>query len=716
MAATIIVKNLDELNAANKKAQPGDVIILQNGEWKDATIRLNCHGTKEQPVVFKAQTAGKVMITGKSQLRLGGSFIVVDGLYFTNGYAGKDPVINFRIDKDQLANNCRVTNTVINDFNNPKRMDENYWVAFYGKNNRLDHCSFKDKKNIGVLLAVILDDERSRENFHAIDHNYFGRRPALASNGGEIIRVGVSQHCQFNSNTQISNNFFEYCDGETEIVSIKSGSNTVNENIFKECQGSVVLRHGDNNLVTGNYFLGNDKAGSGGVRIINKGQKVNNNIFFKCRGIDFRSPMAIMNGIPNSPAHRYVQVTDAEIINNSFYECAPVTFCEGSDSERTLPPDNVIFSNNTFYNSKDSIIYKVYNDISGIKFGKNIVSSKIKQVVINGFEKTIIPKQKPIVTRKGAESGPPHVNIIPLFEKETYSSSGAVWFSKKEAIKEIKPLVFDCQTTDDIYKQLKREEPVIIRLTGKNYILTKPLVISKLVQFTGDKKNQVKFTTENIFSVFLIAGKGNLTLNNLTINGEATKAIHLIASDSSGSSQHYNLSVRNCNIQNLSRKNGCENLFYACKYMVADSIVFRNNSFANNDINGIMMTEEKDNKGYYNAEKINISNNHFSNQGGTLLNIYRGGNDESTMGPLLILSNNTVSGCNTVNEEALITLTGTQSSLIGRNSFINCNPGKVLLHFEDVVRAIHLFKNNTIKNSGKTIENKFVQQTNNVIQ
>jgi len=150
--------------------------------------------------------------------------------------------------------------------------------------------------------------------------------------------------------------------------------------------------------------------------------------------------------------------------------------------------------------------------------------------------------------------------------------------------------------------------------------------------------------------------------------------------------------------------------------MVADSIVFRNNSFANNDINGIMMTEEKDNKGYYNAEKINISNNHFSNQGGTLLNIYRGGNDESTMGPLLILSNNTVSGCNTVNEEALITLTGTQSSLIGRNSFINCNPGKVLLHFEDVVRAIHLFKNNTIKNSGKTIENKFVQQTNNVIQ
>jgi poly(beta-D-mannuronate) lyase len=106
----------------------------------------------------------------------------------------------------------------------------------------------------------------SRENFHSIDHNYFGKRPPLASNGGEIIRVGVSQHCQFNSNTQIKNNFFEHCDGETEIISIKSCSNVVEENVFKESQGSVVLRHGDNNLVKGNYFVGNDKTGSGGVR------------------------------------------------------------------------------------------------------------------------------------------------------------------------------------------------------------------------------------------------------------------------------------------------------------------------------------------------------------------------------------------------------------------------------------------------------------------
>ena len=129
-------------------------------------------------------------------------------------------------------------------------------------------------------MAVILEDERSRENFHSIDHNYFGARLPLASNGGEIIRVGVSQHCEFSSNTQIRDTFFEHCDGETEIISIKSCWNNIRNNLFKKCQGSVVLRHGNYNTVENNIFLGNNKEGTGGVRVINKGQWVVNNLFY----------------------------------------------------------------------------------------------------------------------------------------------------------------------------------------------------------------------------------------------------------------------------------------------------------------------------------------------------------------------------------------------------------------------------------------------------
>ena len=715
-AGTIIVKNIDELNDANKKALPGDIIILQNGEWKNVNIKLDCNGTKEQPITFKSQTAGKVQLTGNSKLKIGGNYIVVDGFYFVNGYAGDDAVITFRIDSKQLANNCRVTNTAINDFNNLKRMDENNWVSFYGKNNRLDHCSFIDKKNMGVLLAVILDDERSRENFHSITNNYFGRRPPLASNGGEIIRVGVSQHCQFNSNTRIGYNFFEHCDGETEIISIKSCTNEVEGNIFKECQGSVVLRHGDNNLVAGNYFLGNDKPGSGGIRVINKGQNIINNIFYKCRGVDFRSPLAIMNGIPNSPAHRYVQVTDARITDNSFYECSPLSLCEGSDAERTLPPENVVLGNNTFYNTRDSVIYKAYDDIKGIRFGNNKVSSNVKQDMVTGFEKINIQPKKILSQKDQSAIKHPSIDNISFTEKEILNNCGATWFVKHPVAHEKKMLSVNCTNAAEIYQQLEGTEPVIIRLTGTEYSLTRPFFISKKVQFTSDKRSTISFNTGSLLSVFIISGKGNLELKNLSIDGKNVKAFHFISGDSSGYSDHYNLSITNCSIKELNRENGCQNIFYTFKHMIADSIIISNNSFTNNDCNFFMMNEEKEDKGYYNAENILIRHNNFDSQTGNLLDIYRGGNDESTLGPILSFSHNKLNNCKTSANDPLIRLTGVQITNIFSNIFSGCNSSAVLIAYKDIVRARHHLEKNKLFASGRIEKNQFVTERDNMIK
>jgi len=714
-ARTIVVKNSDELIVANKKAMPGDIIILQNREWKDLTINLNCIGTKENPITFRAQTAGKVLITGNSKLRVGGNFLIIDGLYFTGGYAGDDAVISFRIDNKQLANNCRVTNTVIDDFNNPKRMDENNWVLFYGKNNRLDHCSFRNKKNMGVLLAVVLDDDRSRENFHLIDHNYFGKRPPLGSNGGEIIRVGVSQHCQFNSNTRIKDNFFEYCDGETEIISVKSCSNVVEENVFKECQGSVVLRHGDNNLIKANYFLGNDKIGSGGVRVINKGQNVVNNIFYKCRGVDFRSPLAVMNGIPNSPANRYVQVINAKIDSNTFYECSPISLCEGSDTERTLPPENVTFSNNIFYNTRDSIIYKTYDDITGIKFSGNKVSDKVSQDLPEGLKKAILSKQDNF--SKARNTSEPSVANIPYAEKEVYVNSGARWFAKYDADHKKNTIsLVNCATTQDVYRQLEKKEPVIIRLTAKEYSLERPFVISKFVKFIGDKKNIIKLSSGEMLSAFLISGNGHLTLDNLNFSGESLKATNLVSSDSSGASDHYNFSMLNCIITDLKRQTGCQSIFYAYRSMIADSLIVHGTTFTNNNCDAIMLKEEKDDKGYYNAEKIFISHNKFTNQTGILLNVYRGGNDESTLGPDLTFSHNSLNSCSSEDGQPLISFTGVQVTNLFSNSFTNCNNGHVLIKYADTVRAKHLFEKNNLAASGQVEKDQFLTEKNNIIK
>lgn len=733
-AVTITVKNINELIQADKNAKPGDIIILANGEWKDVQIKFSSKGTKEQPITFMAETPGMVHITGHSFLKIGGEHLIIDGLYFQKGYAGKNPVIEYRLNKSQVANNCRVTNCAIIDFNNPKRMDENYWIAFYGKNNRLDNSTFRDKKNMGVVIAVILDDERSRENFHSIDHNFFNGRPPLASNSGEMIRVGVSQHCQFNSNTQITDNYFLECDGETEIVSIKSGANVVRNNLFKECQGGVVLRHGDNNTVENNVFLGNYKEGTGGVRVINKGQWVVNNFFYACRGIDFRSPLSVMNGIPNSPAHRYVQVTDAVIINNTFYNCAAASFCEGSDTERTLAPDNVFFANNIFYNNQDSIIYRTSDKIDGFRFTANTVSTDVSQHLAEGFDKTKIAIQKTRIAALPSRLQNKQLNIPDslqtmamerlghkLFNAQGFGdskllnnvyynaveSTGARWLNRTNTSpKTISPSLVKCDNASEVYTALAKAEPVNIVLTGKEYSFHQPILIKAYTTISGQKQT-IRFATSNIPAAMMVNGGGHLILTDLIIDGSGVKAKNFVCSDTSGPSNHYNFQMQNTTLQGFDRSNGCESIFFAHKSTVADSIIFDKNKIIDNNTDFMLMTEEKDNKGYYNAEKIRVTNNDVSNLNGTLLNVYRGGNDESTMGPRLIFTANNINNCN-ADTSALINLHGVQYTTLKSNSFTNSNANGSLIIYRDIVRAHHFLEDNKVNKSGKIDTNEFV--------
>lgn len=738
-ANTIIVKNAEELKVANAAAKPGDQIILQNGEWSNITIKLNCNGTKESPITFKAQTAGQVIITGNSKLLIGGNYIIVDGLYFTKGYAGDDAIIKFRVNNNALANNCRVTNTVIKSFNNPKRLDENYWVQLYGKNNRIDHCSFFDKKNMGVLMAVILDDERSRENFHSIDHNYFGFRLPLASNTGEMLRVGVSQHCQFNSNTQIVDNFFEHCDGETEIVSIKSGGNVIRNNLFEECQGAVVCRHGDNNTVENNVFIGNDKEGSGGIRVINKGQWVVNNLFYKCRGTSFRSPLSIMNGVPNSVPNRYVSAGDAVIANNSFFECTPVTFCEGSDEERSEAPDNIHILNNIFYNTKDSFIYKVYDDIKGFSFAGNSTNSfmparlrgfnKINLAVEN-ISKISIPtanaqntisdslqkiSQHRLSHQLSSIPGFSDMKLLKKIQTNAYTDCGAKWFDKTNLQKQKTSVNVNCKNSQEIQAAINNNSNsnLTINLTGSKYYFESPLLITTDIHLTTASKKKIKFITTKDKSEFLIniiAGN-DLSITNLNLDLKAVSANSFISTDTSGSSSHSNITFTNNSISNL------KSVFLnASKTSVADSIIITNCNFRKNNGTLLKFNYEDDKKGYYNVEKLVFNNNTIKKHIGQLLTMLRSGNDESTMGPDVIFLNNKIYKSSTINNDALIHHYGTQSTQTINNQFISCNKGKTLFLFEDIVRARHQVTNNRFKKSGEFVTDEFVEYEANMIK
>ena len=312
-AEQYFVKNQAEFVTAEKKLVAGDVIILANGRWHDFEIKISGKGTKAKPITLISQDPGKVVITGQSNLRIGGEYILVTGLVFLNGYSPTGEVISFRRSKDDVARNSRVTEVVIDGFSKPDRYESDYWVGMYGKNNRFDHNHLSGKTNKGVTFAVRLDSEESRENGHQIDHNYFGPRPVLGSNGGETLRIGTSHYSMFDSKTLVENNYFDRCDGEVEIISSKSGGNIYRGNVFYHSSGTLTLRHGDGNLVENNVFFGGGKDHTGGIRVINRKQIVRNNYMEGLSGTGFSSALTVMNGVPNSPVNRYVQVDGAVI-------------------------------------------------------------------------------------------------------------------------------------------------------------------------------------------------------------------------------------------------------------------------------------------------------------------------------------------------------------------------------------------------------------------
>ncbi|VAV98076.1 Alginate lyase precursor, partial [hydrothermal vent metagenome] len=188
------VKNQAEYAIAEKKLVAGDIIILANGVWRDFEIKISGKGTKSKPITLISEDAGKVILSGQSNLRIGGEYILVTGLVFRDGYSPTGEVISFRRSTKELARNSRVTEVVIDGFSKPDRYDSDHWVVIYGKKNRFDHNHLVGKTNKGVTVAVRLYSKDNRENHHRIDHNYFGPRPVLGSNGGETLRIGTSKY------------------------------------------------------------------------------------------------------------------------------------------------------------------------------------------------------------------------------------------------------------------------------------------------------------------------------------------------------------------------------------------------------------------------------------------------------------------------------------------------------------------------------------------
>ena len=195
---------------------------------------------------------------------------------------------------------------------------DSHWVNLYGQDNRVDHSRFQGQTHSGVTVVVVLDNNGTNAR-HLIDSNAFLDRPVGNGNGFEAIRIGTSARHTTSAQVVVENNLFERIDGEIEIISNKSGDNVYRYNTFRNSAGTLTLRHGDAATVDSNFFLGEGRDRSGGIRVVGEDHVIVNNYI---ADIDDRADGAIslVVGIINSPANGYQPVKNAQIYNNTIVD------------------------------------------------------------------------------------------------------------------------------------------------------------------------------------------------------------------------------------------------------------------------------------------------------------------------------------------------------------------------------------------------------------
>lgn len=624
---TTLVATPEEYQRVLRDVKPGDVIVLKDGVWRDFQILFEAEGRANQPITLTAQTPGGVVLSGQSNLRLAGSQLVVSNLVFRDGWSPTGEVVAFRRSKEHRAVDSRVTGLVIDGYNKPDRATSDNWVALYGHDNRFDHNHLVGKNNVGTTLVVVRDEQQGLDNRHRIDHNYFGPRPNLGSNGGETLRVGTSADSLSASNTVVENNWFEGADGEVEIVSNKSGGNTYRGNVFHHSRGSMVLRHGDGNLVENNVFLGGGKPHTGGVRVINRNQTVRNNYMEGITGDGFTAALSVMHGVPDSPINRYHQVVGAVIENNTIIDARSLFLGAGMDAERSAPPIDSRFARNLIVNVDGRDPMRRLGDLSGVAFSDNVQARDV--ILVRGANGLLVPETQQVA---GAS---PDLVMIPRAE------TGVAWYPKDVQTVRLDQgteiAVGPSEGALEAAVAAARPGDVLVLAPGR-YAVERTLAVGAplTVRGSGQGRVEIAFSRPSLFEV---AKGGSLKLAGLSVTGadapdETGNAVIRVAPGSSAA--NFDLVLEDVEVRDLTVNRGF-NLIALGKGVMADRVLLRDVRADNITGSVISAAAETDDRGTYNAELVQIEGGAFSRIGGPVVDLYRGGTDESTFGPRLVI-------------------------------------------------------------------------------
>ncbi|NNL31801.1 MAG: DUF4957 domain-containing protein, partial [Flavobacteriaceae bacterium] len=492
-------------------------------------------------------------------------------------------------------------------------------------------------------------------------------------------------------------------------------------------------------IIDGNYFIGDEGSPHvGGVRLIGTGHWVTNNYFYNLHGKIFRGPLAVMNGIRRSAINRYIQVTDVVVAHNTWVNCSsPWQFGVGSnvDQKDILPaseirsetPIRTLVANNILYNDNgDEMPIMRYDSISGIDFKSNVINNhgvdfqgveglEIMDFTLEELEENIwVPSigLADVEVHHGFEFDQIDMDLLGNSRADNnaigatngihgqkpnimdLSQYGPDWFDPEPPKAE--PKTHTVNTSEELVEAVNdASKGDIIELVSDQYDLSASLIIDKKLSIQATdtvNKPTLSYSGTAGSPAFEMHPKGELFLKSVKLQGSGEN--FAFASLKENMSSLYNLVVKDSEISNF------DYVLKAYKFSFSEYIKFKS-TVIKNCSNGLELSGEDDDRGEYNAENIYIVDCRFEGINKNVIDYYRGGYDESTVGGNLV-----VKGCTFTNSGGreengiLINTYGIINVDISDNIFRN-NPVKLLARLWGAKNNSH--SANTIENSGELI-------------
>lgn len=432
-------KELTEIASLSsyKGLVPGDTLYVASGVYNDVKLTFRAEGTAENPIVLKPAATGGVRFTGASSFRLKGSYVVVEGFEWSSLTLQKTDIFTF----DSASSNCVLKSCVIDGTDSSDSASglsasssvsssspssssvsngssvssgssdsasgsvsasasgsavvtadspADKWVSLKGRNNTVTGCSFFNKKNMGTLLVVWLEEGIVPR--HRITNNLFTRPYTIygddgkALNGQETIRIGDSKTSMSDACCVVSDNYFKNCHGErAEIISNKSCGNVYEHNYFHASAGTLTLRHGNACVVRGNYFDAAGVESSGGVRIIGESHIVEDNVIVGSTGSGYNSAICVVKGESDAALNGYWTVKNAVVRRNLIVGCKNgVTVNYGARTSQDSAPVNLSVSDNVIIaEDAKAVTVSEYGTLSdlNVSYSANVIYGGVQKNV-----------------------------------------------------------------------------------------------------------------------------------------------------------------------------------------------------------------------------------------------------------------------------------------------------------------------------------------------